>query len=385
MKKIWSLCSFEMMRLLKKPRSYVLMLALPLLFTMLFGGLLGGEGSTKIQLLISDSDHTALSKAYIDVLNKDNELFNFQQAEAKAAEEQLKEKKISGVIRIPEGFQEGIMDGSAPAVAIEHIPDFTSSAAVRQQLSEKLNKISIEAKAAATWSSYSGENWQGMFEKINKETGASSGAAKEQISSDGQPKTMSGITSRAAGFSIMFVMMMLMSVTGTILEAKKNGVWYRMLSTPASKFEISCGYLLSFFLIGWVQFGMLMAATHFLLGISWGNPLAAFILVSALLLAIVGLGLLIAGVVKTTEQQSSMGTLIVISTCMISGVYWPIEIEPAFMQKIAEFLPQTWAMRGFTELIANGGTLADITASIGILTLFAAGFLAAGVSRIRYE
>lgn len=70
---------------------------------------------------------------------------------------------------------------------------------------------------------------------------------------------------------------------------------------------------------------------------------------------------------------------------MISGLYWPIEIEPEFMQKIANFVPQTWAMRGFTELIARGGALADITGYIGVLLLFAGIFFVIGLTRIRYD
>ncbi|CAG9613849.1 Linearmycin resistance permease protein LnrN [Bacillus rhizoplanae] len=70
---------------------------------------------------------------------------------------------------------------------------------------------------------------------------------------------------------------------------------------------------------------------------------------------------------------------------MISGLYWPIEIEPEFMQKIANFVPQTWAMRGFTELIARGGALADITGYIGVLLLFAGIFFFIGLTRIRYD
>ena len=88
---------------------------------------------------------------------------------------------------------------------------------------------------------------------------------------------------------------------------------------------------------------------------------------------------------KTTEQQSALGNIVVISTCMIGGLYWPIEIEPAWMQTAANFVPQTWAMRGFTELIVRGGTLADIGGYIGILILFAGVFFIISLTRIRYD
>ncbi len=152
----------------------------------------------------------------------------------------------------------------------------------------------------------------------------------------------------------------MLSATGTILKARQLGVWSRLLEAPVSKVQILTGYILSFFLIGWIQFGVLMILTNSLFNVQWGNLLGVIILVSVLLLAVIGLALLLASIVKTTEQQSALGNIVVISTCMIGGLYWPIEIEPAWMQTATNFVPQTWAMRGFTELIVRGGTLADI-------------------------
>ncbi|PLR76227.1 ABC transporter permease [Bacillus sp. V3-13] len=279
-----------------------------------------------------------------------------------------------------------MLANQTPIITFQHVPEFTSISTITQILSNKLEKMKLEVLASKKWSEYSSEAWKVMFARLENASQTQPLAIdKMNINTKNSALPMSGMSASASGFSIMFVMMMMMSVTGTILEARKNGVWYRMLATPASRFEISTGYLLSFFLIGWIQFGVLMIFTHFLFDVNWGDPVAVILLVSALLFAVVGLGLLNAGMVNTVEQQASIGNLIVVSTCMVSGVYWPIEIEPVFMQKIAEFLPQTWAMRGFTDLVANGGTLLDVLDNVAILLAFALLFLFFGMSRIRFE
>jgi ABC-2 type transport system permease protein len=183
----------------------------------------------------------------------------------------------------------------------------------------------------------------------------------------------------------MFVMFSLLSVSGTILEARKNGVWFRLLSTPVSRAQVIGGYMLSFFLIGWIQFGILMLLSKWLFDVQWGNLLGLIVLVSALLLAVVGLGMFIAGFVKTTEQQSAIGSIVIVSTCMLGGVYWPLDIVSDTMRRIAEFVPQFWAMQGFTELVARGGGVGDILSSVAVLLGFALVFLVAGISRVRYE
>lgn len=75
-------------------------------------------------------------------------------------------------------------------------------------------------------------------------------------------------------------MLTMMGAAGTILEARKSGVWPRLLTASVSRAEIGAGYVLSFFVIGWIQFGMLLLASHWLFGISWGNPAALIVLVS---------------------------------------------------------------------------------------------------------
>jgi ABC-2 type transport system permease protein len=385
MNKSWNICVMEISRLMKKPQTYLLMFAMPLLFTLIFGSLLDGSEEEKMKLLLVDEDQTHLSQSFYHQLSKDNYFFDLEKRTQEEAEQMLESKEIPGVIVIKEGFQAGLLQDGTTLIGLKKIPELTSSATITGFLENILSKMKIEVKASETWSEYSGESWEVMYSGLEKQNQTPLDIRQVNIDATESAPQLDGMSSRASGFAIMFVMIMMMSVTGTILEARKNGVWYRLLTTPASKWEVAVGYLLSFFLIGWIQFGMLMLSTHYLFDVQWGNPVSIAILVSALLLAIVGLGLLIAGMVKTVEQQASIGNLIVVATCMISGVYWPLEIEPVFMQKIAQFLPQTWAMKGFTEIMASGGSIIHIVDNTAVLLGFALLFLVFGVRRIRFE
>lgn len=385
MKRIWAICSFEIKKLLKKPQSYIMMFGMPLLFTLLFGSLLGNSSSEKLKIAFVDEDQTMMSKSLHNSL-LDNDLFSLKIMNQKEAVNQLKDKKITGFLQVSKGFENAMVSDDQPEVLFKHSPDFTSSAMVDQMVSNAISKIAIETKASTVWSIYSKKSWNEMYTTLDQKISTSSSAIQKiSITKNTEKKDMNNISARSAGFAIMFVMIMMMSVTGVLLEARKTGVWYRLLSSPASKFEIMGGYLLSFFLIGWIQFGILMAASSLFFGVHWGNFAGIFVLVTALLLCVMGLGLFISGFVKTTEQQSALGSVIVASTCMLAGVYWPLDIVPTYMQKIADFIPQTWAMKGFTELIARGGTVMDIIAPVCVLLAFSVTFLVVGMTRIRYE
>lgn len=381
MKKVWALCWLELKQILIKPQSYILMFGMPIIFTLIFGGLLGGSGNEKVNISLVDKDGSVLSSKYYEEIKK-SDLISIEKVTYEEGKQRVENKKSSGIIIIPKDFQKSMLDRKVENIQFQASADFTGGTSVEQVLASALKKMEIEVSAARDFEKKSNTSWDTMYEAIYTKVNPVS-IQKESILHDDQK--LNNVTGRAAGFSILFVMIVMLSATGTILKARQLGVWSRLLGTPVSKVQILAGYILSFFLIGWIQFGVLMILTHSLFDVQWGNLLGVITLVSVLLLAVIGLALLLASIVKTTEQQSALGNIVVISTCMISGLYWPVEIEPAWMQTAANFVPQTWAMRGFTELIVRGGTLADIGGYIGILSLFAGVFFVIGLTRIRYE
>ncbi|WP_088293671.1 ABC transporter permease [Bacillus mycoides] len=381
MKKVWALCWLELKQILIKPQSYILMFGMPIIFTLIFGGLLGESGNEKVNISLVDKDGSVLSGKYYEEIKK-SDLISIEKVTYREGTQRIEDKKSSGIIIIPKDFQKSMLDGKVENIQFQASADFTGGTSVEQVLASALKKKEIEVSAARDFEKKSNTSWETMYETIYTKIDPVS-IQKELILHDDQK--LNNVTGRAAGFSILFVMIVMLSATGTILKARQLGVWSRLLGAPVSKVQILAGYILSFFLIGWIQFGVLMILTHSLFDVQWGNLLGVITLVSVLLLTVIGLALLLASIVKTTEQQSTLGNIVVISTCMIGGLYWPIEIEPSWMQTAANFVPQTWAMRGFTELIVRGGTLADIGGYIGILILFAGVFFVIGLTRIRYD
>ncbi|MEX0756379.1 MAG: ABC transporter permease, partial [Acidimicrobiia bacterium] len=57
------------------------------------------------------------------------------------------------------------------------------------------------------------------------------------------------------------------------------------------------------------------------------------------------------------------------------GAMVPIEVMPAGMQQVARMTPHAWAIDGFSTLVRQDGTFSDILPALGVLALFAVGFL----------
>lgn len=384
MKKILAICGIELSLIFKKRQNYLMLFAAPLLLTFVFGGMIGGNDD-KLRLAVIDQDDTILSQHYIRQLKTHDDMYTFETMSESKASEKLKQKKIAGTIIIPRSFQAQLEKGKHPELVFRHGPDLSEAPMAKQYAESTLAKLNIQVTAAKTSAQAAGENWKAAYQTLfAKDPKDAAPSVKRKTFSDSEKNAgASDTASTAAGFSILFVMLTMMGAAGTILEARKNGVWPRLLTASVSRAEIGAGYVLSFFVIGWIQFGILLLATHWLFGINWGNPGAVIVLLSFFLLTVVGIGLVVAANVRTPEQQLAFGNLFVIATCMVSGMYWPIDIEPKFMQSIAEFLPQKWAMSGLTEIIANGAHITDILGICGILFAFAAITFAAGLKALR--
>ncbi len=62
---------------------------------------------------------------------------------------------------------------------------------------------------------------------------------------------------------------------------------------------------------------------------------------------------------------------------MLGGCFWPKEIMPDMLQRISEFVPVTWAIKGM-EKILNGGSITTVGNEIIVLLLFALVFFLVG-------
>jgi linearmycin/streptolysin S transport system permease protein len=89
--------------------------------------------------------------------------------------------------------------------------------------------------------------------------------------------------------------------------------------------------------------------------------------------AATGLGILLVSAVKTRRQLSAIVPLVVILSSAIGGAWWPLFIEPAWMQQIAKIGITAWAMEGLNGVMILGKDFAQVAPDI--LGLFAYGLI----------
>ena len=60
----------------------------------------------------------------------------------------------------------------------------------------------------------------------------------------------------------------------------------------------------------------------------------------------------------------AIGNIVIFPQIFLSGVFYPIESMPDFIQPIAYLLPLSFISTGMREIAINGATLMEITSSL---------------------
>ncbi|WP_156874007.1 ABC transporter permease, partial [Psychromonas hadalis] len=104
---------------------------------------------------------------------------------------------------------------------------------------------------------------------------------------------------------------------------------------------------------------------------AYGGSLPALIALSfSLSLAAIGLSILIATSVDSTEQATTIGGIINILLGAIGGIMVPKFVMPAFMQDLANISPMSWGLEGYLDIFLRQGGFSDVINEILALSSF---------------
>ncbi len=182
---------------------------------------------------------------------------------------------------------------------------------------------------------------------------------------------------------ILFMFLNSMANAGRLVQTRQSGVSRRMLATPTSVGTIVAGEALGRYLVAIVQAVYIVAITALLFGVSWGDPLAAGLLIALFGLCAAGVAMLLGAVAGNASQASSLGVVAGLGLGALGGCMVPIAVMPATMQQIAHLLPHSWALLGIQSLIRDGGGVASVAGDAALLAAWGTAAMALAAWRLR--
>lgn len=160
--------------------------------------------------------------------------------------------------------------------------------------------------------------------------------------------------------------------------------WDRLRSSPATPMHILVGKALPLICLFIVQQALLLFTGWALFGMPWnGDPVAAALLVLAIVACEASYGMLLVSMCRTVEQLSAICYLCALIMAGIGGALAPPERLPDWINTLAPISPVFWMERGFQSVILGSRPPGDLW--IAVLVLFAYAFCGAAVAVRRYR
>lgn len=365
------------------------LIIMPIVWTTLLGTMsTPGGGDEKIPVGFLNSDRGIYGEVFEEILKKEESIKIVAMADDDEDKMRnlVKDAKLSVGLIIPGDFSEKLK--VREQVVIEILKSERNSSYFLEELIEKTaERISIDALAANFTVEKISERrmvleeeiledekermWEEAFVKADAffEPAPAIGIEYVVLSVEKREENIPiGVEASSPGFAVMFVMMGVCFAGVAMVQERHNKTLARLLTTPTEKFFIISGKMLGFFLVGFIQFMILILFGQLVLKVNWGNlPLGVLLLVVSYVLSVTGLGTLLSVVVRTSAQAGAFAVLISMVTSMLGGAWWPIEIVPRFMQNIARFTPQYWAINGFNKIITRGFGITEILPNFYVL------------------
>ncbi len=207
----------------------------------------------------------------------------------------------------------------------------------------------------------------------------------EERNVSGGPPSINTFDQNVPGFSVTFLLLgMLLGVSLGLLDEREWGTLERLRAMPVGLGRILGAKLLSRFLVGFLQMVMLFAAGWLLFGISLGRePWLLLLPTAAIVFAGTAFGLVVAALATTREAVLPVGSIVIVTMAAVGGCWWPIDLEPHWMRRVALAFPTTWAMEAFNDLMIRRRGLEAALRPAAVMTGFGLLYLVTGALLFR--
>jgi ABC-2 type transport system permease protein len=176
----------------------------------------------------------------------------------------------------------------------------------------------------------------------------------------------------APGIMAMTVMMSVMTgLPVAISQEKEVGTLDGMMVAPINRLSIILGKTLGQTARGLIQGVIILALAVGLFGVTiHGSILLVFGLLLLGVFSFVGIGIVITSFAKDQETATMLMMTLMFPMMFLSGVFFPIQQMPWYMQDISKVLPLTYASQALRKVMVLGAGIPAISTELTVLIVF---------------
>ncbi len=361
----------DLMELFRNRMGLVLLILMPIFMMTMVGFIYPSETSlNNVDIALVNEDqgfgNYNLSSTFITALNSINEnasIIQFKDASSLAdVREMIQTGDAEGGIIISSDFSSNIMNGQQGTITIVTDESNPQMSAIIQTV---LNQVFDQMSRALA---------QQNVQKLGVNPNATLAVVEPyNIQTTGAVEgNFSYFDFIAPGIMAMTVMMSVMTgLPAAISHERELGTLDGMMVAPINRLSVILGKTLAQMARGILQGVLILVLAMVLFGVTvHGSIVLVFALLLLGVFSFVGLGVVLTSFAKDQETAVMMMTTIMFPMMFLSGVFFPIEQMPWFMQGIAKFLPLTYVADSLRKVMVLGASIPEITSELSILIVF---------------
>jgi ABC-2 type transport system permease protein len=357
--------------------SFLGYMLLPALVVSLAAGIISSSGgSTKIRLEAVNQDEGPLAALMLNDWSTQSQ-FDIHQSDSTAeASGRVLEHLADTSVIFPADFSKNVLDGHPSGLEINQ-PHFSEALYLTDPAARALlGQLTDTAAHLRSTGINRSEELLSRIEAVYRDK-LEHGAVPARLNPLNTTNERITITT---GLLLLFILILSSSTMSVIADERKNHTLQRMYASPLRSVEITAGHFLGCFLLGTLQISFVLAIINLVMKVEMGPTLLyQWLVLECFLLAALGIVSAIVAVAQNAETSGALNIVVITPTCMIGGCFWSLSIMPESMQKLANFVPQKWAVEAVT-MLAEGAELSDVKLHLGILLLFGVVLLSFGTT-----
>jgi ABC-2 type transport system permease protein len=187
-----------------------------------------------------------------------------------------------------------------------------------------------------------------------------------------------------AGLILAFIGTIITSL-GVVRE-RQAGTLEQLAVMPFRPNDVIAGKIAPYFVVGAVDMLAVTVLGVFVFGVPFNGSVLTFAIGATLfLLVVLGLGVLISTLSQNQGQAIQLAILVLLPQILLSGMIFPLAAMPWAIRWIGYVLPLTYFIDVARGLMVRGASLASLWPSFAILAVMAVFVFGAAVLRFRHD
>jgi ABC-2 type transport system permease protein len=369
---------------LRDRSALVIAFVAPFVLASIIGLAFGGDASFTATYAVADADRGPVAAGFTDgVLASPGlrDLITVRRVEPGEARALVDRNEVDAAFLLPAGLSAAVRQGRPATLTVVSSGQDPIAGQVARSLAE-----AYAAELAATRLAVATALDAGRVPDV-----AEVRRLGERAAAQAQPVRLvegrtGGRTIEAASYfgpsmAIFFLFFTVSFGARSILAERRQGTLRRLLASAAPPGGVLAGKALAAFTLGTASMLVMWLATTLVFGADWGEPAAVVALIVSSVLSAIGITALVVTLARTDEQAEGYSSLVVFVLALLGGNFVYLAQLPEALQRAALFTPNGWALRGFVDLVADGGGLATVAAPVAVT--LAVGLVTGGLALYR--